>query len=55
MCEREETVESPGAYVTAELLAAIYAWPCVHSECPPCSDGYHLGKVEGCHFMMWLG
>ena len=34
MRKRSESVESPCTYVT-EFHAAIFAWPCVLSECNP--------------------
>ena len=35
MHERSERVESPGTYVTDEFHEAIFALPCVLSDCPP--------------------
>ena len=36
-------MESPGAYVD-EFNAAIFAWPCDLSDCPPTLVDYHLER-----------
>ena len=44
MCERPESVESPGTYVTTSftrpyLLGPVFFWTAL-----PCSGGYHMER-----------